>query len=649
MKYKILLLTILAFKPIAAFCQWVPTNQIDVNDTLYTIKGDRSIAVSKGYHFPEYEFFENTVFQGFRLISSDSKDKSAKLNETWSKEFTPEHPFQINTAHILMRPFFKNIKSYQITLITPEKICYQSKVQVVTEDGYQIPIDQRITDWEQSLYTSRYIGLAEKNYSNFKLLITVEPNVLARNTEFTVADLCIVNQFRVVKEVRNNFFSSIAEQKINKMSLGSASYYSDYIISGSNEQTDLAQRSNIYLDKISDNAVESKVFIDIIARAIELYPFYNERKLDKNSLIAEFKQVVMFPGNSTQLCTLVKKTKSFLKEKFHDPHFGIVDDALICEKTSEKKEAVARPFRLYCINRKLYVASVFDQRYADSLKIGDEVIEIDHKEVKYLLDSLESAVGLHTRHQDAYEYVDGLQKTLKDSISLRISRPAVGQKILTIKYNGKLSVPKNFAVKNGEFKMIDGSTSYFQITRWSLDVFLSFVNQWDKIANSKKLVLDLRGNGGGTELSVLRLLSVFIPNASDLYWTASPGGTKSNVVRLKPNPAFQFPQDKKVVVLCDQKTACASETFIQSLINNRKNVVLVGTAPTAGVLASRFDIHFPSGEILYCNSITDKMIFPKAGSLECKGISPDIQVKIETIKDLRPYDDLVLSKALYVK
>jgi len=140
-------------------------------------------------------------------------------------------------------------------------------------------------------------------------------------------------------------------------------------------------------------------------------------------------------------------------------------------------------------------------------------------------------------------------------------------------------------------------------------------------------------------VSVLRSLSFFVSKPLNIYHL---GSLRNIPLQIKPDPNFYINSNVGIFILCDASTACASEIFIQCLKMTGRRVTVVGATPTSGQIANRFDIHLPSGTILYTNSLTGKIFFPDDKSVESTGIYPDILIPLEKVRDLRPFNDKVL-------
>jgi len=224
--------------------------------------------------------------------------------------------------------------------------------------------------------------------------------------------------------------------------------------------------------------------------------------------------------------------------------------------------------------------------------------------------------------------------------SKKIIRLARKNESITLHYDGRINTPREF--KHCEFKNF-GGIGYFRINKWNLEVYLRIMNYWEEINSSSSLIIDLRNNGGGEYLSVLRTLSLFFNEPTLLFREKTGGDFRAFV--LAQNGRNFYSSYKPIVILINEMTACSSESFAISM-KNRGLVSLVGSAKSYGSDAARYNILFPSGFRLYVNCLANKTIFRDNVIIENAGIEPDILVPILRVTDLRNYDDAVLKYSI---
>jgi C-terminal processing protease CtpA/Prc len=165
----------------------------------------------------------------------------------------------------------------------------------------------------------------------------------------------------------------------------------------------------------------------------------------------------------------------------------------------------------------------------------------------------------------------------------------------------------------------------------------------DRAAKSAALILDLRGNPGGLEDALLRLLGRFLPATDTIGFIQRRRERRPLAVK----PVGDRPYAGKVVVLLDSRSASAAELFGRTLQLRGRGVV-VGDRSAGAVQRSIGHSHQVGTQtvVFYAASITDADIIMSDGArLEHAGVVPD-EVLIPTADDLTTGRDPVLARAL---
>jgi len=163
------------------------------------------------------------------------------------------------------------------------------------------------------------------------------------------------------------------------------------------------------------------------------------------------------------------------------------------------------------------------------------------------------------------------------------------------------------------------------------------------IDSSKTLILDLRGNGGGYELTLVQLLGHFF----DRKVKVGDIKRRTEVKPLHSNKLGGTPYQGKVIVLIDSESASASELFARTIQLDKRGIVL-GDRSSGSVMRSKRHVHEIGafGVVFYGASITDAdVIMTDGSSLEHVGVIPD-ELLLPTAEDLAATRDPVLARAL---
>jgi C-terminal processing protease CtpA/Prc len=164
----------------------------------------------------------------------------------------------------------------------------------------------------------------------------------------------------------------------------------------------------------------------------------------------------------------------------------------------------------------------------------------------------------------------------------------------------------------------------------------------DKARKHKALVLDLRGNAGGSVDTLKYLIAGFFEKEVKI-------GDRVGRSERKPliAEASGHPFTGKLVVLVDSKSASASELFAR-VVQIEKRATVLGDRSSGSVMeAKRYGYRCGVGSVLfYGASITEAdMVMTDGASLEHNGVLPD-EVTLPSAEDLANGRDPVLARAI---
>ena len=165
----------------------------------------------------------------------------------------------------------------------------------------------------------------------------------------------------------------------------------------------------------------------------------------------------------------------------------------------------------------------------------------------------------------------------------------------------------------------------------------------DKARKRKALILDLRGNGGGYEETLLRMIGNLFKQDVKVGELKRRKETKPLVAKTRGSDAFD---EGKLVVLIDSQSGSSAE-LLARVVQIEKRGTVIGDRSAGAVMRSRnygrkigTDIF-----ILYGASITDADVVMTDGkSLEKVGVTPD-ELRLPTPEDMAAGRDPVLSYA----
>ncbi len=168
----------------------------------------------------------------------------------------------------------------------------------------------------------------------------------------------------------------------------------------------------------------------------------------------------------------------------------------------------------------------------------------------------------------------------------------------------------------------------------------TFDADFRKANKNKALILDMRGNGGGSETLLLRLLGDVFDR--DVTVGETVGRSKSKPVTAKAQHAFSG----KLIVLVDSESASASEVFARVIqLENRGTVIGDQSAGAVRRAIEKEFIHGQGQEYAYAMEVTVSDLKMTDGkSLEKLGVIPD-ETLLPTAEQLADGEDPQLARA----
>ena len=165
----------------------------------------------------------------------------------------------------------------------------------------------------------------------------------------------------------------------------------------------------------------------------------------------------------------------------------------------------------------------------------------------------------------------------------------------------------------------------------------------DAARNHESVILDLRGNLGGSVSTLLRLIGQFYEKDLVVVTELSRNNRKEVIAKGAGKDRYQG----ALVVLVDAESASASEILARTLqLTGRGKVI--GDRTAGAVRESRGFFHQIGTQtiVIYGTSVTiADLVMPDGGKLENTGVVPDYVV-LPTGEDIAAGDDPALARAL---
>ncbi|MGA8270608.1 MAG: S41 family peptidase [Candidatus Sulfotelmatobacter sp.] len=181
---------------------------------------------------------------------------------------------------------------------------------------------------------------------------------------------------------------------------------------------------------------------------------------------------------------------------------------------------------------------------------------------------------------------------------------------------------------------------------WKLPDFVFDTDQakkmLDQIRSHKALILDLRGNPGGSVDFLAHFLGGMFDHEVKIDNRVHRDRIKSEVTKTRGDKTF----NGKLIVLVDSESASASEIFAK-VVQLEKRGIVVGDLSSGSVMESRLYRHTIGRMVMtfYAASVTEADIIMSDGkSLEHIGVVPDVRMT-PTAADLAAGRDRALAYA----
>lgn len=337
--------------------------------------------------------------------------------------------------------------------------------------------------------------------------------------------------------------------------------------------------------------------------------------------------------------------------------FAIIVQSLIDFNDSHTYFLLPRPsdsiehgWRAQMIGADLYIIAVKPNSDADAQRVkpGDKVLSIDgytpERAPKWQMSFSYYMVNSSPTRAMRLEQPDGTQRELTISAEVK-----PGKKVLTI--GGTHASDLYTLIREAQNEAYLNRHKYYeasdQAVIWKMPDFYLSNEQLDdslgKVMKRKALILDLRGNGGGSEAVLQRLLGSLFDHDVKIGDLKRRAGVTPLIAKTRRDQVFQG----QLIVLIDSESGSAAEVFAR-VVQLEKRGIVIGDRSAGAVMRSMMHAHQPAAGMrgyYYGLSVTDADIIMVDGkSLERVGVVPD-ELLLPTASDLAAGRDPVLARA----
>ena len=189
-----------------------------------------------------------------------------------------------------------------------------------------------------------------------------------------------------------------------------------------------------------------------------------------------------------------------------------------------------------------------------------------------------------------------------------------------------------------EYVTYDGDTAIITVTRFDNNTGSEVQKEAAKFKEKgiKKVILDLRGNGGGYVSAAQDLLALWLDNKLMLTQKSAHFGED----KMSTASGKAILKDMETIVLVNGSTASASEITAAALKDYGKATIVGTKTYGKGVVQKMYNLS--DGGVLKVT--TAEWLTPKGNSINNDGVTPDIEVEM-TAEDINKMRDPQMDKA----
>ena len=248
-------------------------------------------------------------------------------------------------------------------------------------------------------------------------------------------------------------------------------------------------------------------------------------------------------------------------------------------------------------------------KYAIILQIDDTVMT--DKDTRY--------VSSHLRGEAGTTFV------------LKIERPSTGKKMTFKITRQNIKMPEITW-----YGMLDNGIGYINLNTFTGEpakpMRLAFLDL--KKQGAQKLILDLRGNGGGSLSECVDIMSMWVPKGQQIVETKGKLKRANSEYKTRLEPIDTV---MPIVVLVNRETASASE-ITSGALQDLKRAIIIGTRTYGKGLVQIPNVDLPYNANLKLT--TSRYYLPSGRGIDMKeGLKPDIEVKPDTLANITLYLD----------
>jgi len=259
------------------------------------------------------------------------------------------------------------------------------------------------------------------------------------------------------------------------------------------------------------------------------------------------------------------------------------------------------------------------------LKKGDIILQIDDT---VMTDKNTAFVSSHLRGDAGTTFVLKVKRpSTGKEMKFKITRQSI--KMPEITWYGMLDDLSTVTRTKSNIGYINLNTFTGEPSKQMRLAFIDLKKQ-----GAEKLILDLRGNGGGSLAECVDILSMWLPKGQKIVETKGKLKRANSMYNTRLEPIDTV---MPIVVLVNRETASASE-ITSGALQDLKRGVIIGTRTYGKGLVQVPNVSLPYNADLKLT--TSRYYLPSGRGITMEeGIKPDVEVKPDTMANITLYLD----------
>lgn len=361
--------------------------------------------------------------------------------------------------------------------------------------------------------------------------------------------------------------------------------------------------------------------------------------------------IVLGSSSETQQENELLQTLHHFRDLINNEYIGeeVDEKTLIDGAVKGYVEALGDPYSEYYTADEM--KSIMEETLGNYLGVGMQLGADVTNDIVYLWpmpDSPAEKAGIQNddillRVNDVAYHADEMDKAVAvlkegkegDEVKVQVKR---GEEIKDFVLKKEVIILKHISAE-----MVEDEIGRITIDSFEGDTADEFKEKYEELKQKgmKKLIVDVRDNGGGIVQEALKIADYFL-DKDKVILVQTGKDSKEKISKAESDAMVTEP----VVVLINEKAASASEIFAAAIKENERGKLVGKTTYGKGVIQTMRQFTDGSGIKL----TTDEFLTPKKNKINKVGIAPDIEVSIEGVMAGKPIlekdEDTQLQKAI---